>query len=171
MVKNKSSVQETQIWSLGWEDPLEEGMAIHSSILAWRIPWTEETGGLQSMGLRRVGHDWAINTHFQFCQLSKGDHPHQVLGIIQSAEGLNRTKRWRNGKFALSAWTESHLLLPSDIGAPDSWAHGLWPELTPPALKVFRLTEYTTVFPGSLAHRWQTMEFLDLQKHVSQLLH
>ena len=43
--------------SLGWEDPLEEGMATHSSILAWRIAWAEEPGGLQSMGLKRVGHD------------------------------------------------------------------------------------------------------------------
>ena len=47
----------TQVQSLGWEDPLEEGMATHPSILAWRIPWMEETGGLQSMGSRRVGHD------------------------------------------------------------------------------------------------------------------
>ena len=45
------------VQSLGWEDPLEEGMAAHSSILAWRIPWTEEPGGLQSMGLQRVPHD------------------------------------------------------------------------------------------------------------------
>ena len=49
---------------LFWEDPLEEGMATHSSILAWRIPWTEEPGGLQSMELQRVGHDWAnTQTH------------------------------------------------------------------------------------------------------------
>ena len=47
---------------LGQEDPLEEGMAIHSSVLVWRIPWTEEPGGLQSMGLQRVGHDSATNT-------------------------------------------------------------------------------------------------------------
>ena len=44
-------------WSLGWEDPLEKGMATHYSILAWRITWTEEPGGLQSMGWQRVGHD------------------------------------------------------------------------------------------------------------------
>ena len=50
-------VQEIQVQSLGWEDPLEEGMATHSSILAWRIPWIEEPSGLQSMGLQRVGHD------------------------------------------------------------------------------------------------------------------
>ena len=46
-----------RIQSLGWEDPLQEGMATHSSILAWRIPWAEEPGGLQSMGSQRVGHD------------------------------------------------------------------------------------------------------------------
>ena len=57
MVKNLPALQETQVQSLGQEDPLEEEMATHSSILAWRIPWTEEPGGLQSMGLQRVGHD------------------------------------------------------------------------------------------------------------------
>ena len=50
-------MQETQFQSLGWEDPLEEELATHSSILAWRIPWTEEPGELQSEGLQRVGHD------------------------------------------------------------------------------------------------------------------
>ena len=49
--------QEMQVWSLGQEDPLEKEMANHSSILVWKIPWTEEAGGLQSMGLQRVGHD------------------------------------------------------------------------------------------------------------------
>ena len=49
--------QETWVWSLGWEDPLEEEMATHSSILGWRIPWTEEPGGQQSMGSQRVGLD------------------------------------------------------------------------------------------------------------------
>ena len=53
------AMQETWIWSLGREDPLEKRRATHSSILAWRIPWTEEPGGLQSMGSQRVGRDWA----------------------------------------------------------------------------------------------------------------
>ena len=57
MVKNLPAMQETQVQSLGWEDPLEKGMATHSSILAWRIPWTEEPGGLQSLSLQRVRHD------------------------------------------------------------------------------------------------------------------
>ena len=51
------------VWFLGWEDALEKEMATHSSILAWRIPWTEEPGGLQSMGSQRVRHDWATDTH------------------------------------------------------------------------------------------------------------
>ena len=50
-------MQETQVQSLGWEDPLEEGTATHSSILAWKNPWTEEPSGLQSVGLQRVEHD------------------------------------------------------------------------------------------------------------------
>ena len=55
-VKRPPAVRETQVQSLGWEDPLEKEMATHSSNLAWKIPWTEEPGGLQSMGSQRVGH-------------------------------------------------------------------------------------------------------------------
>ena len=58
-VKNPPAMRKTGVRPLGGEDPLEEGMATHSSILAWRIPWTEEPGGLQSTGLHRVGHDWS----------------------------------------------------------------------------------------------------------------
>ena len=57
MVKNLPAVQETQVQSLGWEDSLEKEMATHSSILAWRIPWTEDPGRLLFTGLQRVGHD------------------------------------------------------------------------------------------------------------------
>ena len=57
MVKNLPAVWETWVRSLGWEDSLEEGMATHSSILAWKIPWTEEPGGLQSIGSQSAGHD------------------------------------------------------------------------------------------------------------------
>ena len=75
-------MQETRVQSLGREDPLEKEMATHSSILAWRIPWTEEPGWLQSMGLKRVGHNWVTNT------FSK------VLGAVIDAEGtVLRLKR------------------------------------------------------------------------------
>ena len=57
VAKNLPAKQETQIGSLGWEDPLEKEIVSHSSILAWEIPWTEEFGGLESMGSQRVGHD------------------------------------------------------------------------------------------------------------------
>ena len=57
MAKNVPAMQETRVRSLGREDPLKEGMATHSRILAWRIPWTEEPGGLQSMGSQRVRHN------------------------------------------------------------------------------------------------------------------
>ena len=62
VVKNLPAMQETWVRSLGWEDPLEKEMTTHSSILAWRIPWTEEPGGLQSMGSQRVRYNWATNT-------------------------------------------------------------------------------------------------------------
>ena len=57
-VKNLLVMQETRVQSLGWEVPLKKGMAIHSSILAWRIPWTEKPGGLQTVGSQRIGHSW-----------------------------------------------------------------------------------------------------------------
>ena len=63
MVKNPPAIQETKVRSLGWEDPLEKEMATHSSILAWRIPWTEEPGGLQSVALQRVRHIVNMNVH------------------------------------------------------------------------------------------------------------
>ena len=62
IVKNLPAIQETQVQSLSLEDPLEKGVATHSSILAWMIPWTEEPGGLQSLGSQRVGHNRATNT-------------------------------------------------------------------------------------------------------------
>ena len=62
MVKNLPAIQETQVLSLGWEDPLEKEMTTHFSILAQRIPWTEELDGLPSMGLQRVGHNSVTNT-------------------------------------------------------------------------------------------------------------
>ena len=64
MVKRLSTMRETQVWSLGQEDPLEKEMATHSSTLDWKIPWTEESGRLQSMGSLPIGHNWAISLHF-----------------------------------------------------------------------------------------------------------
>ena len=76
-------MQETWVQSLGWEDPLEKGMATHSSILPWEIPRTEERGGLQFTGLQIVGHDWATNT-FTFTVAVRSNcfpYPHQAPTI------------------------------------------------------------------------------------------
>ena len=66
VVKNLPAIQEMQVWSLGQEDLLEEEMGTHSSTLAWRIPWTKEPGGLQSMESQTVGHDWSNLAYTQF---------------------------------------------------------------------------------------------------------
>ena len=63
-MKSLPATQETQVLSLGQEDPLEKGMATHSSILAWKFPWTEELGKLLSMGSQRVRHNWVTNAHY-----------------------------------------------------------------------------------------------------------
>ena len=65
-VKNLPAMQETQVLSLSWKNPLEKGMATHSNILDWRIPGTEECGGLQSMGSQRVKHNWVTSLSFYY---------------------------------------------------------------------------------------------------------
>ena len=79
MVKNLPAKQETRVGSLGQEDTLEKGMATHSSILAWRIPWTEEPGGLQSMGHQEL--DTTERLHFH---LSLSLYLHILIGMISS---------------------------------------------------------------------------------------
>ena len=92
MVKNLPTMQENHFWSLGLIDTLEKGMATHSSILAWRIPWSEETGGLQSMGLQRIWHDWSdLHFHSSLPNIS----PSFILPVCDS---LLELKHW-NYKF------------------------------------------------------------------------
>ena len=80
MVKNLPAVQETQVQSLSQEDPLEEEMATHSNILAWGILWTEEPCGLQSMGFKRVGHDWTRR--------------HTLKCICYHMQKINEKRKW-----------------------------------------------------------------------------
>ena len=82
MVQNPPAMQETCVQSLGGQDPPEKGMATHFSILAWRIPWTEETGGLQSMVSQRVGDDWANYTRMNDAQK---EMVYLYLGFLQSS--------------------------------------------------------------------------------------
>ena len=93
MVKNLPAMQETRVRSLGCEVPLEKGMTIHSSIAAWRIPWTEKPGRLQSVGSQRVRHDWVTNTHIDTYKII-------VIKTMQywprKAISVNKTEQSRN---------------------------------------------------------------------------
>ena len=96
-IKHLPAMQETWVQSLGWEDPLEKEMATHSSILAWRIPWTEEPGGLQSTGSQRVGHDWATSLHFKITAVGECSHEikrHLLLGrkVITNLDSILKSK-------------------------------------------------------------------------------
>ena len=96
MVKNLPAMQKAWVRSLGQEDPLGKGMATHSSTLAWRIPWTEEPGGLQSMGLQRLGHDCATNT-FGFTSGSDSKESACKAGDLGSIPGSGRSPEEGNG--------------------------------------------------------------------------
>ena len=71
-VKNLPTIHKTWVRSLGWENPLKKGMATHFSILAWRIPWTEEPGGLHNMESQRIRHDWLIHLYI-FIRIPEGE--------------------------------------------------------------------------------------------------
>ena len=100
MAKNLPAMRKTQVWSLGGKDPLEKGMATHSSSLAWRIPWTEEPGGLQSVGPQRVG--------IQLKQLSTHTHSglsqNWALGMHQQTR---RTRSCFHGAYFLMGWEDN----------------------------------------------------------------
>ena len=112
MVKCLPAVWETQVWSLGQEDPLKKGMATHSSILAWRIPWAEEPGRLQSMELQRVGHVWMTNT-FHFTK-DTWEFRERVIKWI-----LSFPVSFRNWESPLSPLSPSGLFNPSV--SPATW--------------------------------------------------
>ena len=86
MVKHLPTRRETQVWSLGHEDPLEKERASHSSTLAWKMSWTEECGGLQSMGSQRVRHDWAtsLSLSFTWWQSNAENSPSQTSTVHES---------------------------------------------------------------------------------------
>ena len=130
MVRNLPAVQETRVQSLGWEDPLEEEMATHSSILAWDFPWTEKPGGLQSMGSQRVGHDWAINT-FTFWWLSgkesacKVGNPCLTLDwedLEEEMETHSSILAWENPMDRGAWWARVYRVAKSRKWLSD-WAH------------------------------------------------
>ena len=98
MVKRLSTMRETRVRSLGWEDPLEKAMATHSSTLAWKIPWTEKPGGLQTMGSQRVGHDGSSLTHVRVSMKP-------AYEVVRKAQGP--VALFTGGRFCGSGWKSS----------------------------------------------------------------
>ena len=90
VVENLPAVQETPVQSWGWEDPLGKGMTLHSSILSWRIPWTEEPDGLQSVGSWRAGHSWS-DEHECTCSIVQVGRFPVLLGTVG---GKRKISRW-----------------------------------------------------------------------------
>ena len=125
MLKNLSAMKETQVWSLGWEDPMEKEIATPSSILAWRILWTEDPGRLQFMGSQRIRHARVTNT-FTLSRLQMtGVKPlasmwggasiklqiivKTIVGVTESNIGLkNRKKMWLGEKFCVYCIRYTH---------------------------------------------------------------
>ena len=114
-------MQETWVWPLVWDHPLEEGMATHSSILAWRIPWTEEPGGLQSIGSQKDRHDWATkhSTVFQLwthTSITCCSVYHNLKKYFKLDFSFSSANSWSRGEEGV--WTCSfivHILLPLQI--------------------------------------------------------
>ena len=118
-VKNPPAMQGTWVQSLGWEDPLEKEMATRSSILAWRIPWTEETDRLQFMGLQRVGHDWVTNTFtFTFIILLGAS---KVVLLVKNPPASAKDASYTgsipgSGRFPWSRkWVSTSIFLPREF--------------------------------------------------------
>ena len=128
MVKRVPAMWETRVRFLGREDPLEKEMAMHSSILAWKIPWTEEPDRLQSMGSQSVRHDWVTSLSFTFyvssITLGEGNcNPFQCSCLENPMDG----ETWR-ATVQFSSVTQSCLALsdPMDCSLPGSSVHGIF---------------------------------------------
>ena len=115
-VKSLSAMQDTQVWSLGREDPLKKGMTAHSNILVWRIPWTEEPGGLQSMGSQRDGHDWHLHFHDSLVGLNRCVNVKENRSLFQIHFPFMGPK-WTLTFLLMFHWLElSHMTTPSYKG-------------------------------------------------------
>ena len=134
-LKHLPAMRETRVWSLGWEDSLEKEMAAHSSILAWRIPWTEEPRGLQSTGSQRVGYDWATSlSHSFFFTFNSG------LGIMCQLGSISQGLRKLPVHDHLSSFLYEE---PKMFSAhwPIGWGQSFTVEALPNQLEAARITQ------------------------------
>ena len=110
-------MQETRVQSLGWKDPMEEGMATHSSVLAWRIPWTEEPGRLLSLGSQKVRHNWSNLAHMQLSVLMQYTPKHALGPRPEGGTGREKRERERETGRGDLVW----LCLSSDVVLMVTW--------------------------------------------------
>ena len=126
-LKRLPGMQETRVWSLGWEDPLEKEMAAHSSTLAWRIPWMEQHGRLQSMGSQRVGHDWATSlllSTFMHWRRKWQPTPVFLPGESQGRESLVGCHLWGH-KRVRHDWSDLAVAVASTLARIIPWTRSL----------------------------------------------
>ena len=102
-VEHLPAMQETWVWSLSQDDPLEKAMAPHSSTLAWKIPWMEEPGTLQSMGSQRVGHDWVILVFWYHCKVICPT-PYLLITIVCERKWLYTAYTYRVESYTAHPW-------------------------------------------------------------------
>ena len=133
-VKCLPTMRETQVRFLGWEDPLEKEMATHSSTLAWKIPWTEKPGRLQSIGSRTVGHNWVTSSHFISLHFTSQK-------VLNSASTPFHQKRALTGQ-----WGQDHL-------------RGLW-EVVKELEKLETMSWLQMWSWWLIGSRWQELKYL-----------
>ena len=149
-VKSLSAMQKTWVRSLSWEDPLEKEMAVHSSILAWKIPWTADPGRLPSMGSQRVGHDWV--TSLQLCSTAKltVSNPQSFPGASPSRYLKTKTLfKCRNFHMLTDQWKQS----------ADSWLYYFEPQAKSSPLPVSAnkiLLKHVPLFMTTFMLLWQS---------------
>ena len=109
VIKNLPANTEIQVRSLGWEDPLEEGMATHSSVLAWKVPWTEEPGRPESVGSRRVRHEWSdyARTHTHSKESWNWPGSGMPTGTLGMKTMLEKHRPWGPVHMGLEVWASS----------------------------------------------------------------
>ena len=117
-------MQETWAPSLGWEDPLEKKMATHSNILAWKISWTEEPGGLQSMGSQRVRHNWTTKCTAQH----EANYRYQYISTLNTVKDISLMRFHHMFIVCVCVHTQScpTLCNTMDCSPPDSSVHGIF---------------------------------------------
>ena len=157
MVRNLAAMQDTQVRSLGWEDPLEKRMATHSSILAWRIPWTEETGGLQSMGSQRVRHDWVTKhstEHDYMCKSMEGKRGDICIRIADSLSCTVETKKTLQSNYFLMAVPAMQEIQVQWLGCEDPLEKATYSRILAWRIPMDRGACWATVHGVTKSHTW-----------------